>query len=116
MIDTSPKFRRINIEIDGKDYTNTLSKSAKKNILWGIRRELLNLDKILAKIPKGLPPSKVIKPDNIYCDQCSAFLHNCAKYFRFLHGKIEVCQVLYDLVLEHKLLNTKPIIDSLNSI
>jgi hypothetical protein len=38
---------------------------------------------------------------------------NCAKFQRFLHGKIEVCPILYDIVLHHKLFNTQPIVKEL---
>ena len=113
-IKTSQKFRRINIEIDGKDYTNIFHKRAKQNIVWGIKKELLNLDKIIEKLIEDMPeiPSNiVIAPNPVNCDQCTAFLHNCSKYMRFLTGNIEVCSVLYDLILEQHLLNAKPIIE-----
>jgi len=110
IIDTSPKFRRINIEIDGKDYSQILHKRSKQYIVWAIRKELMDLDEMIEKMPK-LPPSVVIPPNSLNCNQCTAILHNCAKYFRFLHGKIEVCSVLYDLILDHKLSNIIPIIN-----
>lgn len=105
-IETTPKFRKIKIKIDDKDYTDILPLQVKQHFCNTIQMKLLEVEDTPQNLQDKYPPSKTIDPKNYteLCDICPLYLTNCAKYFKHLHGKIEICEYLYKMVLEHHIL------------
>ena len=101
-INTTPVYKKIKILIDNINYSNIITDEDKREIVSKVRQSIFRANKALGVFDKGIPKSISIKPNDDECKKCSAIHFNCAKNMFFLHGNIEVCKVLYDLILEHK--------------
>lgn len=110
IIDSSPKFRRVDITIDGEDYTEKLTKRERQSIVWAIRKYLVKREKIPWDDPRWKKWKSVIVDPTADCFACPMDHHACAQFQKHLHEKIEVCELLFDLCLQRKLLAAKPII------